>query len=77
MKALLPARFIFGGFLAIFGFAALYVLLDSLGLWASIPAPVSRAMEVLTGLILLGALVGHLVLATGKLPPEATNRMRS
>jgi hypothetical protein len=76
MKVPLLARLILWAFLAIFAFAAAFVLLDSLGLWQRIPASASRGMEVLTGLILLGALAGHLILATGKLPVDTTDRER-
>ena len=77
MKVPLLARLILWAFLAIFASAAGYVLLDSLGLWQRIPAAASRGVEVLTGLILLAALAGHLVLATGKLPVDTTDRERT
>ena len=77
MKASLLARLILWGFLAIFAFAGAYLLLDSLGVWPRIPASVSQGMEVLTGLILVGALAGHLALATGKLPVDSTDRERT
>jgi hypothetical protein len=76
MKVPLLARLLLCAFLAIFALAASYVLLDSLGLWQRIPASASRGVEVLTGLILLAALAGHLVLATGKLPVDTTDRDR-
>jgi hypothetical protein len=76
MKASLLARLILCGFLAIFAFASAYLLLDSLGVWSRIPASVSHGMEFVTGLILLAALAGHLVLATGKLPVDTTDRER-
>lgn len=76
MKVPLLARLLLCAFLAIFALAAAYVLLDSLGLWQRIPASASRGVEVLTGLILLAALAGHLVLATGKLPADTTDRNR-
>ncbi|HXM76993.1 MAG TPA: hypothetical protein VN971_09465 [Thermoanaerobaculia bacterium] len=77
MKASLLARLVLGGFLAIFAFAGAYLLLDSLGVWPRIPASVSKGMEVLTGLILVGTLAGHLALATGKLPVDSTDRERT
>lgn len=77
MKASLLARLVLGGFLAIFAFAGAYLLLDSLGVWPRIPASVSKGMEVLTGLILVGTLAGHLALATGKLPVDSTDRKRT
>ena len=77
MKASLLARLVLGGFLAIFAFAGAYLLLDSLGVWPRIPASISKGMEVLTGLILVGTLAGHLALATGKLPVDSTDRERT
>jgi hypothetical protein len=77
MKASLLARLVLGGFLAIFAFAGAYLLLDSTGVWPRIPASVSKGMEVLTGLILVGTLAGHLALATGKLPVDSTDRERT
>jgi hypothetical protein len=77
MKASLLARVVLGGFLAIFAFAGAYLLLDSLGVWPRIPASVSKGMEILTGLILVGTLAGHLALATGKLPVDSTDRERT
>ena len=74
MKAPLLARAILFGFLFLFAFAATYVLLDSLGIWGKLPLAVARGVEVLSGLILLGTLVGHLVLAGGRLPPETFGR---
>ena len=77
MKASLLARLVLGCFLAIFAFAGAYLLLDSLGVWPRIPASISKGMEVLTGLILVGTLAGHLALATGKLPVDSTDRERT
>ncbi len=74
MKAPLLARAILFGFLFLFAFAATYVLLDSLGIWGKLPLAVTRGVEVLSGLILLGTLVGHLALAGGRLPPETFGR---
>ena len=74
MKAPLLARAILFGFLFLFAFAATYVLLDSLGIWGKLPLAVTRGVEVLSGLILLGTLLGHLVLAGGRLPPETFGR---
>lgn len=74
MKAPLLARAILFGFLFLFAFAATYVLLDSLGIWGKLPLAVTRGVEVLSGLILLGTLLGHLLLAGGRLPPETVGR---
>jgi hypothetical protein len=64
----LLSRLILFGFLWIFLFAAAYLLLDGLGIWSSLPAAITRGVDVATGVILLAALVGHLLLATGGLP---------
>jgi hypothetical protein len=61
-------RWIFGAFLWVFGLAATYILLDSLNLWDRLPAGLTRGVDVATGLVLVGALLLHLVLTTGKLP---------
>lgn len=77
MKVSALARLLLGGFVAIFALAAVYILLDSLGVWNRIPFSLTRAIEWLTGLILLGTLAGHLLLATGRLPEDATKIDRS
>ncbi len=74
MKAPLLARAILSAFLFLFAFAATYLLLDSLGVWAKLPPSLTHGVAVLSGLILLGTLVGHLALATGRLPPETIGR---
>jgi len=74
MKTPLLARAILWGFLFLFGFAAAYVLLDSIGLWARLPVGLTRGVEIVSGLILLGTLLGHLGLAAGRLPPETVGR---
>jgi hypothetical protein len=77
MKPSLLARLIVAGFIAIFVFAAAYLLLDAFGIWPRLPARLTHAAEVLTGLILLLALLGHLVLATGDLPVERADAERA
>ena len=77
MRPSLLARLIVAGFIAIFIFAATYLLLDAFGIWPRLPARLTHGAEVLTGLILLLALVGHLVLATGGLPIDRANADRS
>ena len=74
MKAPLLARAILSGFVFLFAFAATYLLLDSLGVWAKLPPGLTRGVEILSGLILLGTLLGHLLLAGGPLPPETVGR---
>jgi hypothetical protein len=74
MKTSLLARAILSGFVFLFGFAAIYLLLDSVGVWEKLPAGLTHGVEVLSGLILLGTLVGHLALASGRLPPETVGR---
>ncbi|HWX24610.1 MAG TPA: hypothetical protein VN083_06180 [Vicinamibacteria bacterium] len=52
------------------GFMAVsYVILDGLGVWQALPQGLTHAADVLTGLVLVFALVGHLLLATGRIPP--------
>ena len=68
MKAPPLARAILSGFLYLFAFAATYLVLDSLGVWRKLPSGLTRGAEILSGLILLGTLVGHLALASGRLP---------
>ncbi len=74
MKAPLLARAILSGFVFLFAFAATYLLLDSLGVWAKLPPGLTHGVETLSGLILLGTLLGHLLLAGGRLPPETVGR---
>jgi hypothetical protein len=74
MKTPLLARAILWGFLFLFAFAATYLLLDSLGVWQKLPSGLTHGVEVLSGLILFGTLVGHLVLASGRLPSETVGR---
>lgn len=76
MRTSLLARLIVAGFIAIFVFAAAYLLLDAFNIWPRIPAPLTHGAEVLTGLILVLALLGHLALATGPLPAELTDAER-
>ena len=70
----LLARAILSGFLFLFAFAAAYLLLDSLGFWERLPSGLTHGVEILSGLILFGTLVGHLALASGRLPPETIGR---
>ena len=76
MKASPLARLIVAGFIAIFVFAGGYLLLDAFGIWPRIPAGLTHLAEVLTGLILLLALLCHLALATGGLPVGRTDAER-
>jgi hypothetical protein len=70
------ARMIVAGFVAIFLFAAAYLLLDAFGVLPRLPARLTHGAEVLTGVILLLALLSHLVLATGRLPAGRTDAER-
>ena len=74
MKAPLLARAILSGFLFLFAFAATYLVLDSLGVWERLPLGLTRGVEILSGLILLGTLLGHLGLASGRLPADTVGR---
>jgi hypothetical protein len=58
---LLLLAFLWFGF-----FAASYLLLDSLGIWVKLPAGLTNGLAVFTGLVLVFALAGHLVAATGR-----------
>ena len=73
MKTPLLARAILAGFLFLFAFAATYLLLDSLGVWERLPGGLTRGVEILSGLILVGTLLGHLALASGRLPADTTS----
>jgi hypothetical protein len=53
------------GFVWIFVFAIAYVLLDAFGLWQELPGNLTQAVDVLTGVILLFELFGHLGLSAG------------
>ncbi|HSS44963.1 MAG TPA: hypothetical protein VLO07_06440 [Thermoanaerobaculia bacterium] len=68
MKSPLLPRLLLLGFVWIGLFAGAHLLLDSLGVWASLPVPLTRGIGVATGLVLLLALLGHLLLAAGALP---------
>ena len=74
MKTPLLARLLLLGFLFLFAFAAAYLLLDSTGAWARISAPLAHGVEVCSGLVLLGALLAHLALASGRLPADTVDR---
>lgn len=74
MKTSPLARALFVAFVVLFVFAALYLLLDALGIWPKVPGGFTRGLAILSGLILLGTLVGHLVLASGRLPDETIGR---
>lgn len=72
MKIAPLAKFILLAFICVFISAAGYLLLDAVGVWPRLPDVLARAIGVVTGLILLLALVAHLVLATGALPHSAS-----
>lgn len=74
MKAPWLARAILSGFVFLFAFAATYLVLDSLGLWEKLPLGLAHGAEILSGLVLFATLLGHLGLATGRLPPETVGR---
>jgi len=68
MKVAPLAKLILLAFVCVFISAGGYLLLDALGVWPRLPDGLTRPIEVVTGLILLLALIAHLVLATGALP---------
>ena len=72
MKVALLARLVLLAFICIFISAITYFLLDAVGVWPSLPGALTRGIEVVTGLLLLFALFGHLALATGALPPKGS-----
>jgi len=74
MKISPLARLLLIAFVCIFISAAGYLLLDALGIWPRLPTALAQAIGTVTGLILLFALLGHLVLATGALPRGSENR---
>jgi hypothetical protein len=74
MKVALLARLLLLAFVCVFISAVGYLLLDVLGIWVRMPAALTQGVEVVTGLILLFALVGHLALATGALPRTGSDR---
>lgn len=74
MKTSPLARALFVAFVVLFLFAAAYLLLDSLGVWERLPGGLTHGVAVVSGLILLATLVGHLALASGRLPDETVGR---
>lgn len=74
MKAPLLARAILAGFVFLFVFAGTYLVLDSVGVWEKLPSGLTRGVETLSGLILFGTLLGHIGLATGRLPADTIGR---
>jgi len=68
MKSLSLSRLLLFGFIGIGLIAGTYLLLDSLGIWSSLPVGLTHGIDIATGVILLLALAGHLLLATGSLP---------
>ena len=67
------ARLLVAGFVAIFLFAAAYLLFDAFGILPRLPVMLTHRVEILTGLVLLLALLCHLALATGRLPVGRTD----
>jgi hypothetical protein len=74
MKGPLLSRLLLLGFVWIGLFAVAHLLLDSLGVWSILPVPLTHGVEIVTGVILLLMLVGHLLLATGSLPSAGSSR---
>lgn len=68
MRSPLLSRLLLFGFVWIGLFAGTHLLLDSLGVWSTLPVPLTHGVDVATGVVLLLALVSHLLLATGSLP---------
>jgi len=64
------SRAIVFGFVWIFLFAAIFLTLDAFDLWQKLPAGLTGGVDLLTGFILFLALLAHLALATGEIPPK-------
>jgi len=62
------ARALLLGFVWVFTFGFAYLLLDSLGVWQTLPPVLTRTIDLMTGAVLAAELAGHLVLTTGRLP---------
>ena len=60
------ARLLLMGFMAVFAIGAFHIFLASLGLWQKLPGGLVQGLDMLTGLILLFELVGHLAILTWK-----------
>jgi hypothetical protein len=60
---LLLVPFLWVGF-----YAGSYLLLDALGLWSRLPGGLAHGLNLVTGSVLVLALAGHLILATGRIP---------
>ena len=45
-----------------------YILFDALGMWARLPESFKHVLDLLTGAVLLTALIAHLPLSSGRLP---------
>ncbi len=76
MKTPFLARAILAAFLFLFAFATAYLFLDSVGLWQMLPPGLTHGVEILSGLILFGTLLGHLGLASGQLPAATVGGAR-
>lgn len=74
MKTPLLARALLLAFILLFAFAGSYLLLDSLGVWEKLPPGLARGAAILSGLILAATLLGHLALASGRLPADTAGR---
>jgi hypothetical protein len=73
-QAPLLGRVLLAGFVWIFFFAFVYLLLDALGVWQTLPPALTRAADLMTGAILAAELAGHIVLASGRFPDEPAPR---
>jgi hypothetical protein len=69
-NAPLLGRALLLGFVWIFFFAFAYLLLDSLGIWQTLPPALTRAVDLTTGAVLAAELLGHIVLSSGRLSDE-------
>lgn len=70
----LLARLALAAFMWVGLYGTTYILFDTFGIWARLPASFTRVLDLLTGAILLTALIAHLLLSTGRLPDSRSSR---
>jgi hypothetical protein len=68
MRTPLLARLALLAFIWVGLYGGTYILFDTLGIWARLPESFTRVLDLLTGALLLTALIAHLLLSTGRLP---------
>jgi len=68
MRTPLLARLVLLAFIWVGLYGGTYILFDALGMWVRLPESFKHVLDLLTGAILLTALIAHLLLSTGRLP---------